>query len=74
MIISADYNESDVQRINELIIATEASSRSEVLRDALRDYHKKILGTIPSMDGNKNKYYFAEQCQTKTYTNGKKMD
>lgn len=43
MIISVDYSENDIQRINELINETEASSRSEVLREALRDYHKKIL-------------------------------
>ena len=74
MIISADYSENDIQRINELINETEASSRSEVLREALRDYHKKILAQKSSIDRNKNKCYFAEQCQTKTYTNGKKMD
>ena len=74
MIISVDYSENDIQRINELINETEASSRSEVLREALRDYHKKILTQKSSIDRNKNKCYSAEQCQTKTYTNGKKMD
>ena len=43
MIISVDITEQDEKRLNELKTATEAATRSSVLREAIREYHKKIF-------------------------------
>ena len=43
MIISFDATEQDEKRLLELKVLTEASTRSNVIRDAIRFYHKKIL-------------------------------
>jgi len=53
MIKSCKMTEQDVKRLNELKVATEASTESEVIRQALREYHKKIFATPPSVDGAK---------------------
>ena len=43
MIISVSVSEQDEKRLLELKKATESSSISGVIRDAIRAYHKKIL-------------------------------
>ena len=43
MIISVNVSEQDEKRLLELKKATESSSISGVIRDAIRAYHKKIL-------------------------------
>lgn len=43
MIVSVDMKDGDVQRIKELKNRLEASTRSEIIRAALREFHKKIF-------------------------------
>lgn len=52
MIKSCKLTEQDVKRLCELKTATEATTDSEVIRKALREYHKKIFADAPSVDGN----------------------
>lgn len=51
MIKSCNLTEQDATRLAELKTATEAQSESQVIREAIREYHKKILANSPSMDG-----------------------
>ena len=50
MIISVDITEQDVKRLNELKIATESATRSSVIREAIRFYHKFFLQNPLSTD------------------------
>lgn len=50
MIKSCNLTEQDASRLAELKIATEAPTDSEVIRQAIREYHKKIFGENLSMD------------------------
>ena len=43
MIISVDITEQDKIRLDELKKVTEASTRSDVLRAAIREYHKNFF-------------------------------
>ena len=51
MIKSCNLTEQDVSRLAELKTATEAPTDSEVIRQAIREYHKKIFAASPSVDG-----------------------
>jgi len=51
MIKSSNLTEQDAARLAELKTATEATSESEVIRQAIREYHKKIFAATPSIDG-----------------------
>lgn len=46
MTVSVNLQKSDIKRLDEAKILTEAVTRSEVLRTALREYHKKILSGV----------------------------
>ena len=50
MIKSSNLTEQDAARLAELKTATEATSESEVIRQAIREYHKKIFANILSVD------------------------
>ena len=58
MIISVDITEQDKKRLDELKNVTEALTRSSVLRNAIREYHKKIFGcslsTVSTNDPSSN--------------------
>ena len=43
MIKSCNLTEQDASRLAELKTATEATSDSEVIRQAIREYHKKFF-------------------------------
>lgn len=51
MIKSCNLTEQDATRLAELKTATEAPTDSEVIRQAIREYHKKIFVSLPSIDG-----------------------
>lgn len=64
MIVSVDLKTADKKRLDEVRIMSEATTNSEVLRCALREYHKKFLDNslsivrngrqqIPTEHGNK---------------------
>ena len=46
MIISIDISAQDEIRINELKKALELSNRSDIIRQAIRFYHKNFLPTL----------------------------
>ncbi len=50
MIVSVNLHKSDIRRLNEAKALTEAVTKSEVLRTALREYHKKILQNLLSIE------------------------
>ena len=54
MIISVDITEQDKARLDELKQATEANTRSSVLREAIREYHKKIFTNKLTTVSDKN--------------------
>ena len=48
MIISVDITEQNKIRLDELKKVTEASTRSDVLRAAIREYHKNFSAANPT--------------------------
>lgn len=53
MIVSVDLKKIDKDRLEEAKKLSEATTNSEVLRAALREYHKKILTSSLTIDRNK---------------------
>lgn len=52
MIKSCNLTEQDVKRLSELKVAMESTSESEIIRQAIRELHKKFLPSGLSMDSS----------------------